>query len=178
MSCPIAQQYRDHQPALIKYLTRLTGCRQRAEDLAHTIWMRLLTAKQRGDALPQEPSALRGYLLSSGRNLFIDEYARKHGQCRTLMVDPIDFESICDKGDSAANPEDLTARESLQLAVRKVIARLPVEQHRVVHLWSRGASIREMAQDTQAPVDTVLSRKKYAFARMRLELADIAGELC
>ena len=44
---------------------------------------------------------------------------------------------------------------------------LPAEQRKVILLWSQGASIREMAAACDAPTDTVLSRKKYAVARLR-----------
>jgi RNA polymerase sigma factor (sigma-70 family) len=178
MSCDTTTLYQNHQPALVQYLTRLTGCRQRAEDLAQTVWLRLLTAQRRGDALPAEFGRLRGYLFACSRHLYIDEYARKHGQCRTYMVDPADFDSLAGDDATAANPEDVTARDSLSAAVREAVDRLPTEQSQVIRMWSSGASIREMAQDTAAPVDTVLSRKKYAFARMRLELAGMAAELC
>jgi DNA-directed RNA polymerase specialized sigma24 family protein len=47
------------------------------------------------------------------------------------------------------------------------VDRLPAEQRKVILMWSQGASIREMASACDAPRDTVLSRKKYAVARLR-----------
>jgi DNA-directed RNA polymerase specialized sigma24 family protein len=47
------------------------------------------------------------------------------------------------------------------------VDRLPAEQRKVSLMWSQGASIREMAAACHAPRDTVLSRKKYAVARLR-----------
>jgi RNA polymerase sigma-70 factor (ECF subfamily) len=169
--------YAEQHPQIIHYLTRLTRCRQRAEDLAQTVWLRLLTAQGRGDALPQDAAALRGYLFAAARNLFIDEYARKHGATRTRSADPHDFDGVADDGEIGGNPEDLAAREDLRTVVRDAIEKLPAEQMRVIDMWSQGSSIRQMARAAAAPVDTVLSRKKYAFARMRLELAEVAGEL-
>jgi DNA-directed RNA polymerase specialized sigma24 family protein len=45
----------------------------------------------------------------------------------------------------------------------------------VIVLWMAGTSIKDMAAACRAPTDTVLSRKKYAVARMRRSLADLAG---
>ena len=177
MTTDTADIYVQQHPQMIRYLTKLTHCRQRAEDLAQSVWVRLLTAQERGDDLPNDAGALRGYLFTAARNLFIDEYARKHGATRTRSVDPGDFEQIADDADTAADPEDLAAHEDLQRAVRHAIEKLPTEQIRVVNMWSRGSSIAQMAQAAAAPIDTVLSRKKYAFARMRVELATLAGEL-
>lgn len=169
--------YTEQHPQIIHYLTRLTRCRQRAEDLAQSVWLRLLSAQGRGDALPQDAAALRGYLFAAARNLFIDEYARKHGATRTRSADPHDFDEFADDSGVGSNPEDLAAREDLRKVVRDAIDKLPAEQVRVIDMWSQGSSIRQMARAAAAPVDTVLSRKKYAFARMRLELAEVAGEL-
>jgi DNA-directed RNA polymerase specialized sigma24 family protein len=52
-------------------------------------------------------------------------------------------------------------------AVCGAVSRLPAEQRKVIGLWSGGASIRDMASACRAPRDTVLSRKKYAVARLR-----------
>jgi RNA polymerase sigma-70 factor (ECF subfamily) len=169
--------YAEQHPQIIHYLTRLTRCRQRAEDLAQSVWLRLLTAQGRGDALPQDAAALRGYLFAAARNLFIDEYARKHGATRTRSADPHDFDSVADDSGVGSNPEDLAAREELRKVVRDAIDKLPAEQVRVINMWSQGSSIRQMASAAAAPVDTVLSRKKYAFARMRIELAGAVAEL-
>ena len=48
------------------------------------------------------------------------------------------------------------------------------KQREVVAMWCAGASIEGMARHAAAPRDTVLSRKKYAFARLRVTLAPIA----
>jgi RNA polymerase sigma-70 factor (ECF subfamily) len=177
MALKTADFYAEQHPQIIHYLTRLTRCRQRAEDLAQSVWLRLLTAQGRGDALPQDAAALRGYLFAAARNLFIDEYGRKHSATRTRMADPNDFDDIADDSGVGSNPEDLLAREDLRRVVRDAIDKLPAEQIRVINMWSHGSSIRQMAGAAAAPVDTVLSRKKYAFARMRMELAAVAGEL-
>ena len=169
--------YAEQHSQIIHYLTRLTRCRQRAEDLAQSVWLRLLTAQDRGDALPQDAAALRGYLFAAARNLFIDEYARKHGATRTCSVDPHDFDDVADHSGVGSDPQDLAARDDLRKVVRDAIDKLPAEQIRVINMWSHGSSIRQMASAAAAPVDTVLSRKKYAFARMRIELAEAISEL-
>jgi len=53
---------------------------------------------------------------------------------------------------------------------------LPVEQRQVVALWADGMRIGAIATLTAAPRDTVLSRKKYALAKLRVMLHERAAQ--
>ncbi|MCS6946753.1 MAG: sigma-70 family RNA polymerase sigma factor [Steroidobacteraceae bacterium] len=172
-----AQFYRQHHKTLIRFLTRLTHCRLRAEDLAQTIWLRLLSAEQRGETIPEAPMALRRYLFVAARNLFLDEYLRKHVQARVDYVDPESLDLYASDSEGTGNPEHWAIREELRRHVQSALHRLPEEQSCVVAMWSLGHSIEHMARHANAPVDTVLSRKKYAFARMRSALAPLVAEV-
>jgi DNA-directed RNA polymerase specialized sigma24 family protein len=55
--------------------------------------------------------------------------------------------------------------------IARALDELPDAQRTVLALWVEGRSIREMAARTAAPVDTVLSRKKYALGRLRRALS-------
>ena len=60
--------------------------------------------------------------------------------------------------------------------LRKALQRLPFEQRQVVALWADGMRIGAIAALTAAPRDTVLSRKKYALAQLRVLMrADVAA---
>jgi RNA polymerase sigma factor (sigma-70 family) len=169
MQIAIEQLYRQHHESLLRYLTRQTRCSIRAEDLAQAVWLRLLAAHERRESLPESDGSFRAYLFAAARNLFIDEYTRKHGLARTRLVDPGDLESLC-PADLSAAPDDGAEQAQLQALVRQAVAALPQEQRRVVLMWVEGRSIAEMAQSSEAPVNTVLSRKKYGFAKLKLDL--------
>jgi DNA-directed RNA polymerase specialized sigma24 family protein len=69
-------------------------------------------------------------------------------------------------------PEGCCHRQQLTSRVRHAIERLPHSQQTVVRLWMAGTSIEGMVAATGACRDTVLSRKKYAFRRLKLDIGE------
>ena len=156
-----------HHAALVRYLTRMTRCSQRAEDLAQVAWLKVLSAHSRGACAVADETELRAYLFTVARNAFLDEYTRKHEALRTRCVDPMTLEGLGGAVAAGPGPEQQVEQMQLRDAVCGAVARLPAEQREVIGLWSGGASIRDMTSACRAPRDTVLSRKKYAVARLR-----------
>jgi RNA polymerase sigma-70 factor (ECF subfamily) len=171
----VGRHFGEANGALIRYLERKTRCRARAEDLAQVAWLKVLAAAQRG-VRPPTRSALRAYLFTIARNAFIDECTRKHDTARTRSLDPATLEAIESPGDAGDPERQLQHVQTRELVARTVQA-LPQAQRDVVLMWAAGTSIKAMAQKSGAPSDTVLSRKKYAFARMRSELGALAESL-
>ncbi len=174
MDTSIDQLYRRYHPLLVRFLTRMTHSPERAEDLAQAAWLKLLGARTRGACASGEDSELRAYLFTVARNAFLDEYTRKHGIVRTRTVDPGLLDALIDESGGGAGPEQEVERGQVHDLLHGAVDRLPPEQRKVILMWSQGASIREMASACRAPRDTVLSRKKYAVARLR---GTIGGEL-
>lgn len=152
---------------LVRFLRRSTGCPHRAEDLAQATWLKLLPKVVDGDWQGRSEGELRACLYTAARNLYLDEYTRKHGESRTRAVDPGDL-TRCVAEDS--DPATHVDRDDVRRRVGGALAALPVDQRRVVLMWLHGTPIRQMAELVAAPADTVLSRKKYAFARLRRAL--------
>ena len=159
--------YAGHHVMLVRFLTRMTRCPQRAEDLAQVAWLKLLGARSRGACKASGEAELRAYLFTVARNAFLDEYTRKHEAVRTRAVDPALLDVLINESSSAAGPDLAAEREQINAILRGAVKHLPAEQRKVLRMWSQGASIREMASECDAPTDTVLSRKKYAVARLR-----------
>lgn len=169
--------YRRYHEPLIGYLTRMTHCRSRAEDLAQLAWVRLLGALQR-DAVPaaDEPG-LRAYLYTVARNTFLDECTRKHESIRARPVDPADLDALIAQSRTSPGPEEDVQRSQSTAVLHRALQDLPDEQRAVILMWCAGTSIKAMATCSAAPPDTVLSRKKYALARLRGRLAALACAL-
>jgi RNA polymerase sigma-70 factor (ECF subfamily) len=161
---------------LIRYLRRKTRCPDRAEDLAQLAWLKVLASTQQGVHPPTE-GALRAYVFTIARNAFIDECTRKHDVVRTRVIDRAALEAITSPPDAAGNPETELQHSQTRDLIKRLLEVLPEAQRQVVLMWSAGTSIKDMAREAGAPQDTVLSRKKYAFARMRIELAGLTGAL-
>jgi len=167
MDTSVESLFTRYHPLLVRFLTRMTHSPERAEDLAQAAWLKLLGARNRGACASGEESELRAYLFTVARNAFLDEYTRKHGVVRTRTVDPCLLDALIDESAATSGPEQEVERGQVNALLQGAVDRLPPEQRKVITLWAQGASIREMAAACQAPRDTVLSRKKYAVARLR-----------
>jgi RNA polymerase sigma factor (sigma-70 family) len=170
--------YVEQHAPLVRFLTRLTRCPARAEDLAQATWLKLLGVRDRGAWTARGAAELRAYLYASARNLFLDEYTRKHASTRTRTVDPGDLDAVLGGTAPQHGPEGEVAQAQTRAHVGRALAALPAEQRAVIVMWVNGTSLREMAAHAGAPVDTVLSRKKYALARMRRTLVAVAAHDC
>jgi RNA polymerase sigma-70 factor (ECF subfamily) len=157
---------------LRRFLRGLSHRPDVAEDLVQQLWLKLLEAARAGRFLPVDDAALRSYLFTAARNLFLDECVRKHGSSRTVAHDPSLLETLIGAGssDAADSPDESCHRQQLTAEVHTAMQRLPESQRTVVRLWMDGASIESMVAATGACRDTVLSRKKYAFRRLRGDL--------
>lgn len=164
---------------LLRFLVRLSRNRTIAEDVAQQTWVKVMDVAHQGTFAAASGVAFRTWLCTLARNHFIDEYQRKFAAARTVPL-PVDLGNVlAEVHRIAPDPaEPLDARQrSVQL--RQALLRLPFEQRQVVALWADGMRIGAIAALTAAPRDTVLSRKKYALAKlrvlMRAELPVTAG---
>ncbi len=170
----LADLFNRYHAMLVRFLIRKTRCPQRAEDLAQSAWLKLLSALGRGLCGTRDVGELRAYVFEVALNTWLDEYTRKHGEARTRCFDPADIDRMTEEESSASGPDEQVQRAQVGALLRDAVTSLPVEQQQVIRMWSQGTSIREMSRASAAPTDTVLSRKKYALARMRNTLAGVA----
>ena len=170
----LADLFSRYHGLLVRFLMRKTRCPQRAEDLAQSAWLKLLSALGRGLCGTRDVGELRAYVFEVAHNTWLDEYTRKHGEARTRAFDPADIERMTEGDASTAGPDEQVQQAQMGALLRNAVTALPVEQQHVIRMWSQGTSIREMSRASAAPTDTVLSRKKYALARMRNTLAGVA----
>jgi RNA polymerase sigma-70 factor (ECF subfamily) len=167
--------YRAYHRALLRFLARMTRCPERAEDLAQVAWLKLLQARARGMCALTGEAELRAYLFTVARNAFLDEYTRKHEALRARPTEPAQLDVLAARLDAVPGPDAELERGEMQAQVALALQGLPAEQRQVIGLWMTGTSIKDMACACRAPVDTVLSRKKYAFVRIRRSLGEQAA---
>lgn len=171
-----AALYSRHKDALFAFLMSLAGNRTIAEDVSQHAWLRLIEAARRNQYTARSDVAFQTYLFTLARNYFVDQYRRKFDAVRT---DPLDEALLEEQGDADLNGADPLARiDQAQLSheLRKALDILPFEQREVVTLWAQGFDVESMAALIGAPRDTVLSRKKYALARLKHALRRLMSE--
>lgn len=149
----IDELVRDHLAAVYGYAYRLAQNPADAEDLTQQTF---LTAQQQLGQL-REPEAARAWLWSIARRLFLADRRRKTPALRGDLSD-----QPCDGDDLALRlPVD---REELDRA----LSRLTDEQRLVLtRFYFEEASYREIAEECQLPMGTVMSRLARAKRRLR-----------
>lgn len=165
----LAELYSRRHASLVRFLSGLTRDHALAEDLAQQTWLKIMDVAAR-DLYSPGAATFRSYLLTVARNVFLDECTRKHVRARASALSAADFERAVTAQGEQESPDTALQAAQAQSLLKRAVRTLPTEQRDVICLWSKGASIAAMASHSGAPRDTVLSRKKYAFVRMRREL--------
>ncbi len=159
--------FRRHKDAFVTFLARLSGNLAIAEDVSQQVWLRLIDVAREARYSPS--AKFRTYLYTLGRNRYIDEYHRRHEATRTEPYSG--DETARDAGqDAGAPPEQTAAGDEHARVLNRAISALPLEQRDVIAMWANGMGFDLIGEITQAPRDTVISRKKYAIRKLRAAL--------
>jgi len=160
---PATELFRRHNRALYNFLAwQCQGNLSEAEDLTQRTWERILT--RCADYEPR--SAFRTFLFQIGRNLWLD-VKRSAGETLREELDDSHHEvPEDDLGPEAA----VTLRQDID-RVRTALFALSVGQREVVVLrFFSDMSVEDIAQLIGVGYETVKSRLRYAFSRLRREL--------
>lgn len=141
-----------HKDRMVNYLARLTGCRDRAEDIAQETFVRFYRNSHRY----REEGTLAAYLFRIATNLVRSEERRKR---RWQMLQPLFKNSRAGDGEGTANPhaEALASEEHRQvtraLASLDVLYRAPLVLREI-----EGLTYQEIASVLGCSEGTVKSR--------------------
>lgn len=157
--------YAEHGRVLLGYAYRLTGDRQRAEDVVQET---LLRAWRHAESLSDGRGSVRGWLLTVARNVVVD-------MARASRVRPVEVAGGA--GDSAvadASVPDRTADVENGLVVERALAGLSPEYRAVlVEVYLNGRTASEASRALGIPVGTVKSRTFHALRALRARLGEI-----
>ena len=153
-----------HMRAAYNLARWLTRSDHDAEDVVQEAYLRAFRffgGFRGGDA--------KAWLLTIVRNTSYSTW-RRLGEASTIV--PLD-EDMPEVEDGALGPEDLLLQKASGQEVREALDALPVEFREVVVLRElEGLSYKEMAEVTQLPIGTVMSRLARARARLRRGLQE------
>ncbi|HEX6037365.1 sigma-70 family RNA polymerase sigma factor [Longimicrobium sp.] len=144
--------FRDVYPSLFRYLHRLTGDHDAAEDIAQESFVRLL-----GRALPENEARL--WLFTVATNLFRDGARTSRRRERLLSATPW-------KPSALPAPDESLERDRKVAAVRKALEQLPERDRQMLLMREEGFRYDEIAQVAAvAPgsVGTLLARATRRF---------------
>lgn len=153
--------FREHNASLFRYVARLTGDADVAEEVVQETFARLVTRS------PKRLADLRPWLFTVATRLARDERRRSRRRLRLLGERP-DCQPL---GDQPDDPASSAARANLRAKVREALAGLPQRDRTVLLLGQSGFSHREIAAavgTTTKSVGTMIAR---ALERLARELA-------
>src|SRR5579875_2475310 len=156
---------REHQAAVFRTLTRLTGSGPHVEDLAQEAFLRLYRAlpEFRGDA------AVTTYLYRIVINLAQDEWKRRRRERTHLAPEPAfvaadgeaepwieNFAGDELAGEHSRSPEQLLSEREMQAAVDAALLELSEEERAVLVLYHQEErSYQAIAETLRMPINTV-----------------------
>jgi RNA polymerase sigma-70 factor (ECF subfamily) len=161
--------YREHAPALFRFLVRLTGNEADTKDLLQEVFIRLA---QSGGLGPQIVSP-RSYLFRLAHRLAIDRHRREETRRRYHERAGREPEWT-----TAATAPTAGDNEWFQSNLRSALEALPAEQKAVVLLkiWEE-LTFAEIAEVLGISANTAASRYRYALDKLQRGLRPLYREL-
>jgi RNA polymerase sigma factor (sigma-70 family) len=160
---------------LFDFIRRRVRTTEDAEDILQDVLYQFFASY----SVTEPIEKLTAWLFRVARNRIIDWYRKKRPE--SLPPDehnpgePLNLEDIL--YDSSMNPDRLFARSVVWNELSDALEDLPEDQREVFVLHElEGKSFKEIAAETGEPVNTLLSRKRYAVLALRERLQDLYDE--
>ena len=166
----IAQAAAGERKRLLAFIRRRVGSDSQAEDILQDVFYQLLTSY----SVTEPIETMTGWLFTVARNKIIDWYRRRRPGDRALdeALDggPVRLAEVLPA--PMEGPDTGYDREVIAEELAEALEELP-EKQRLVFIMHEieGLSFSEIREVTGDPLNTLLSRKRYAvqFLRRRLE---------
>ena len=167
------QLYARHRGGTYRYLLRHTGSPATAEELHQEVWLRVVRARDSWS--PQARFAT--WLYTIARNRLVDHWRARRGT-HVVSLDDEGVESAVEAvlmdGGAEADPLSLTMHvESGQRLVAALEAIPPAQRDAFLLHVEGGLGLREIAALSGTSIETVKSRLRYAYGRLRTALEDL-----
>jgi RNA polymerase sigma factor (sigma-70 family) len=172
----LAQAVREYGRALFGFVRRRVPTDADAEDLVQDVWLQL-GSQPEVEAIEQ----MSGWLFRVARNKITDRYRKR----KTTALGDLEYEnedgSLGFREILAADDHDPDLAELKRIFWEELMAALddlPSEQREAFVLNEiEELTLQEIADRSGAPLKTVISRKRYATAKLRERLRTVYEEL-
>lgn len=150
--------YRRHNDPLYRYLLRLSGHRDTAEDVFQETWGKIVRAR----ANYRPTARFSTYLYRVAHNCFIDYLRRNKRHSNTSDVDPDS------QPGAGGEPDAETERSMARTRLEEALETLPEEQRDVFLLHEEaGLNLAQIAEVTGVNRETAKSRLRYAVGKLK-----------
>ena len=168
--------FRSDRRRLFDFIRRRVRTEADAEDILADVFYQMVASYSVTEPIEKVTS----WLLTVARNKIIDWYRKRKPESFRQREDesalpsnlPLNLEDIL--FDPGQNPDVLYERSQLWTELADALEDLPVEQRDVFIMHElEGISFKEIAEITGEPVNTLLSRKRYAILYLREALQEL-----
>lgn len=168
---------------LLDFIRQRVNSDEDAEDILQDVFYQFVNAYRMMEPIEKVTS----WLFTVARNRITDLYRKKKSSSFSSLLPP-DQDSSDDEGqsyfleeimqDASETPESRYMRSLIWDTLNAALAELPEEQRQVFTLHElEGLSFKDIAIQTGQPVNTLLSRKRYAVLHLRERLQTLYNEL-
>lgn len=167
----ITEVVKNYSRRLMGFIRKRVTNEADAEDILQDVFYQLLGNKEPIDQIT-------AWLFTVTRNKITDRSRKK----QTVALDGLFYEGEEDEPvewmgilmDNSSNPETLYLRNLFRETLKEALEELPEEQKQAFILNELdGIPFRQIADETGIPVNTLISRKRYAVLYLRTKLADL-----
>jgi len=167
---------RSERKRLLDFIRKRVRNQSDAEDILQDVFYQLVTNYSVTDPIEK----LTAWLFTVARNKIIDWYRKRRPE--SLPSDPGDLDSPLNLEevlfDPKQNPDRVYARSLVWSELSEALDELPDEQRDVFVMHElEGRSFKEIAELTGEPINTLLSRKRYAVLFLREQLQELYNEM-
>ena len=170
-----AETFKEYRQRLLKFIRGKVRLPEDAEDILQDVFCQF----SRIDDLANPIENAAAWLYRAARNRIIDHYKKKKEQPLPASYDEEEDEYIIDEiadilFGKETGPETDYLRSLILREIETALAGLPEEQRNVFELSEFfSMPVKEIAEKTNAPLNTVLSRKHYAVKHLRRRLQEL-----
>ncbi len=163
------------RPRLFDFIRRRVRTNEDAEDILQDVLLQLASSY----SITEPIEKMTSWLFTVARNRVIDWYRKRRPESLPRDLDdpsmPLNLDEIL--YDPTQNPDRLYARSLVWTELADALVELPDEQKQVFVMHElEGKSFKEIARITGEPLNTLLSRKRYAVLFLRERLQELYND--
>jgi RNA polymerase sigma factor (sigma-70 family) len=171
----ITEIVKDYSRRLLGFIRKRVTNEADAEDVLLDVFYQLLGNKEPIDQIT-------AWLFTVARNKIIDRKRKKQPLALDGLFSEMEDGEMNDWMeillDDSSNPETIYLRNLFRDLLKEALDELPEEQKQAFVLNEMdGIPFKQISDDTGIPVNTLISRKRYAVLHLRTRLADLHDAL-
>lgn len=175
----IADIFRKYQAQLKGFIAKRVSSKEDSEDILQNVFYQFMKSDQEDNSIEQ----IAAWLYSVARNQIIDR-SRKHREEEMPYLSNNEDDGTFLKElselmpDEDQSPEMDFIRSTVWEELENALLELPGEQRTVFELTElEGIPFKEIAESTGIPVNTLISRKRYAILFLRKRLYSLYEDI-